>query len=153
MRLRKRLPDLLLLALALLCAAALVYPLRPTPLPALPARPTIAASAQGKVVQKDPDPQPSITETAALFIPHRPSTSQRQPQKPPAPPEKVPWLHFIAYVVGSNGQTVYFFKNDQTGRVLMLAYNQPHDGWNLAGIQGGTYVLERDSHSYMVTEK
>jgi hypothetical protein len=153
MKMRNRFPDLILFLLLLLLAAALVYPLKPSPLPLLPSRANPPVSPVQDVLQRDPDPQPSIAETAALFISHRPHPSPRQARKVSTPPEKVPWLHFIAFVVASSEKRVYFFKNDQTGHVLMLTYNQPREGWNLTRIQGVTYILEKDDHSYVVSEK
>jgi len=75
------------------------------------------------------------------------------PAAPPSPPERVPWLHYLAYVVGSSGQTTWFFKNDQTSRVLMLSLRQAKGGWTLAAIQGDTWLLENDGHLYLVNRK
>lgn len=150
---RNRFPDLILFFLLLLLAAALVYPLKPSPLPPLQSRASHPVSPVQDVLPSDPDPRPSIADTAALFISRRPHPSPQPARKVSIPPEKVPWLHFIAFVVASSEKTVYFFKNDQTGRVLMLTYNQPHEGWNLTGIQGVSYILEKDDHSYVVSEK
>lgn len=151
MRRRSRFPELLLLAFVLVLLALLVSPLRHEPLPAPHPRPATSAGAQSTAIPHDPAVQPSVTEAASLFVSYRPPA--RQPRTPVAPPERVPWLHFIAYVVGSNDQTIYFFKNDQTGRVFMLSYNQPHEGWNLTSIQGDAYILEKDDHRYVVMKK
>ena len=150
MMLQNRLPEIVLLSIALALLALMLYPQRPSPLPATrsrqPANAPLQVAAQGI-----PDPLPSIKETAGLFAAYRgPAVAAK---KPSAPPEKAAWLHFVAYVVASNEKTVYFFKNDQTGRVLMLTYNQPHEGWSLTRIEGGAYTLEKDNHSYLVSEK
>ncbi len=151
MKLQSRLPELVLLAIAVPLLAVLLYPLRRAPLPATQNRPAPAAVPEQAAAQSTPDPLPSIRDAAALFVAyHGPAVQAR---KLSAPPEKVSWLHFVAYVVASNEKKVYFFKNDQTGRVLMLTYNQPHEGWNLTRIETGTYVLEKENHSYMVSEK
>jgi hypothetical protein len=153
MMLRKKVPELLLAALALAGVAALFFPLSPAPLPARrQGTAVMAAAASPAQAAKDPAPAPSVAEAASLFIAHR-AAPALPPQKKTAAPEMAPWLHFIAYVVSSSGQTVYFFKNDQTGRVFMLAYNQPHDGWNLASIQGDAYILEKEDHRYTVMKK
>ncbi len=151
MRRRSRLPEFFLLTFALVFLALLFYPLSPAPLPALRPRPPASAGVQPTAAPKDPAVPASVTEAASLFVSSR--HPARPPQKSAAPPERVLWLRFIAYVVGSDSQTIYFFKNDQTGRVFMLSCNQPHEGWNLTSIQGDAYILEKDDHKYMVMKK
>ncbi len=152
MKMLQRLPELVLLALALVLVAALLFPLTPAPLPSAQHRPKLVVVSQELIASKTADPPPSVAEAASLFVPSRSSSSHPAP-KPVTPPEKVAWLHFVAYAVASSGEKVYFFKNDQTNRVLMLMFNQPHDGWNLVSIDGGAYILEKDNHGYKVTQK
>jgi hypothetical protein len=152
MKLQSRVLDAGMTACALALLVLLLYPARPAPVPALAARPGVARSAEQPGARPAEGPRPSLTEMAALFAAAAPPAAPAA-VKPTAAPERVPWLHFIAFVVGSAGQTTYFFKNDQTGRVLMLAYDQPRDGWNLAAIQGDTCVLQNGEHRYLVTRR
>lgn len=152
MKLQSRLLETGMGACALVLLALLAYPARPAPLPAGAARTGPARPAQQAAARVPSGSRPSLAEVAALFAPVRPPAAPAA-VKPSAPPEPVPWLHYIAFVVGSGGQTTYFFKNDQTGRVLMLARDQPREGWNLAVIQGDTCVLQYGEHRYLVTRK
>ena len=141
------------MAAALLAlVVVLAWPTRPAPLPAVPPRTSAALPTREALSRAAADHPPSISEVAALFIPVRPAAAPAAPAAA-RPPERVPWLHFLAFVVSSTGETSYFFKNDQAGRVLMLGYRQPRDGWNLAVIQGDTYVLQNGPHRYLVTAR
>ena len=139
-------------AALLALVVVLAWPARPAPLPAVPPRPSAALPTREALSRAAADHPPSISEVAALFVPARPAAAPAAPA-PALPPERVPWLHFVAFAVSARGETSYFFKNDQAGRVLMLVYRQPRNGWNLAVIQGDTYVLENGSHRYLVTAR
>jgi hypothetical protein len=152
MKLQSRFMEAGMSACVLALIAFLMYPAHPAPLPVGTARTGSARPAEQAAARAQSASRPSLAEVAALFAPSRPPAPPAA-VKPAAPPESVPWLHYIAFVVGSGGQTTYFFKNDQTGRVLMLAYAQPREGWNLEVIQGDTYVLQNGEHRYLVTRK
>ena len=152
MKLQSRLPEL---GMAALSAALLVLLLNPAPPATLPARPVPDGSMQPAQVPasgRSEASRPLPGEVAALFATTRAAETPAA-VKPATPPERVPWLHYIAFVAGSSGPTFHFFKNDQTGRVLMLALRQPREGWNLAAIQGDTWLLENGDHRYLVTRR
>jgi len=149
MTIRNRLPEALLAILAVTAAATFFYPIRGTPLPAPKVR--AAASPGEPVLDAANDAiKASPAELGALFFAQR-APAVRAQKKPV--PEKVPWLRFVAYVVGPEGETTYFFKNEQNGRVLMLSSHRPQSGWKMSSIQAGAYVLEKDGHAYLVTER
>jgi len=150
---RSRLIDILLGICALALGVALAYPVRPATLPDPRPRMEVAEAPKNPPTGKDAVPRPSISEIASLFTDHRASPPAARPPAPPSTPERVSWLRFVAFVVGSDGQTVYFFKNDQNGRVLMLSYREPHDGWTLSGVQRNAWVLEHEAHQYLITGK
>lgn len=150
MKLQSRFLDAGMTACALALLGLLLYPARPASLPVPAARPGAARPAEQAGARPLVGSRPSLTEVAALFATAPPKAAPAA-VKPAASPERVPWLHFIAFVTSSASETFYFFKNDQTGRVLMLAYNQPREGWKLTVIQGDTCVLENGEHRYLVT--
>lgn len=152
MKMQSRLLDGAMAAAAVVLLVLLVYPARPAPLPARTAAGGVPQPAQLPVSRGTVGARPSAAEVAGLFAAARPASAPA-PAAPASSPERVPWLHYIAYVVGSSGQTTWFFKNDQTGRVLMLVLQQPRDGWTLAAIQGDAWLLESQGHRYLVSRK
>jgi len=152
MKMRGRILDAALAVLAVSLLALLLYPARPATLPVRPVPAGALQPAQPPASRMGGSSRASPPDVAGLFAFARPVSTPVTPQ-PAAPPERVAWLHYIAFVVGPSGQTTYFFKNDQTGRVLMLALQEPRDGWALLEMQGDTWMLENGEHRYMVNRK
>lgn len=152
MKMESRLLDGAMAAAAAALLVLLLYPSRPAPLPSRaalsgslePAGPAASPAAAGA--------QPSAAEVAALFTSARQAAAPA-PAAPVAAPLRVPWLHYVAYVVGTSGRTSWFFKNDQSGRLLMLELQQPRDGWTLAAIQEDAWVLENGASRYLVNKR
>jgi len=103
---KNRIVDLCLLGVVVAMAAVLARPVRPPPLPPAPARPTVQEVPAVLSPQPRSRPRPSMAETAALFVAATPSSFLQQ-KKAETSPEPAPWLHFIAYVVGTSGEATY----------------------------------------------
>jgi len=152
MKLKSRLVEGALALVALALLAALLYPARPAPLPAQANRTGLAQPAEAPPTRPAPATRPSLAEVASLFGAAPPASVPAEVSPAPTP-ERVPWLRYIAFATGASGETTYFFKNDQTGRVLVLALRRPRDGWNLAALREDAWLLENGEHSYLVTRK
>lgn len=146
-----RIPELALSAAAALLAAAVLYPLRPAE---PPPRPTATHPKRELASQSATATSAgafAVGEVSALFVPFAPAKKKapKPPSKAPAPVEPT-WLHYLAFAVDAKGSTLYVFKDDRTGRVLILSNSSTSDGWRLLSGTPGGFLLEKGGIRYLV---
>jgi len=140
---------MILAGAVLVLAVALLAPARLPPLPP----PSAARAPQpdvhaGVATVPDRSPPPVVAEVAGLFVPAR--AARPLPVAVPRPPQQAPWLHYVAFAVNAGGETVYFFKDDQSGRVLMLSLSRTAGDWRLLSADKGGYLLEKGGQQFLV---
>jgi len=150
---RSRIVDLVLLTCAVALGVALMLPGRPPRLP--PVARASGDAAPRRILSNVPrEKTPGSTVAAvSLFVAPPVVRAAAAPAGPATPLEKPAWLHFVAFAAISGQPTTYFFRNDLTGRILMLAKGESRSGWTLLATENGAYVLENDARTYLVTEK
>lgn len=138
---------------AVLLAAAILFPHRPVALPPRPThtdRPRPQRSRQASAANADAS---TAAQIAALFVPFAPrkKTVPKPPPKP-VPPIEPAWLHYLAFAVDGKGSTLYMFKDDRTGRVLILSASSTSEGWRMVSSSSSGFLLENGKIRYLVKE-
>jgi len=80
----------------------------------------------------------------------RPPVKSAAVETKPQPPARPEWLKFLGYVVGSDGQPVYAFKDLRSGSVFSVRPGQRNKGWRLVEAGSTEFLLELAGRIYVV---
>lgn len=143
--------DFVLVAAIAGCGWSVFAPRSPRSLPPPPQRTEVSPeSAVPEHLEKPPSR--SSPRSIASLLGWRPPAESAAANAKPQPPARPEWLKFLGYVVGSDGQPSYAFKDQRSGSVFSVRPGQRSKGWRLVEARGTEFLLELGGRSYLVTQ-